>query len=139
MGKADLHDQCNPGIPDNDFKTVCEICRNVDCSRAGGVASPWTQRMQEQAEALLRNPKFGNPGDPKYAKLADIPTVEPQPEWPKPQHRVKNTEVPRGGIMVGGGPPPARKQPAHDPWAVPKKSKDVVEVGATVRMGKKES
>lgn len=132
MKKTDLSKSCNDqGIPQQDFDQICKACRNPECTRAGSVESPWTQRMKEQVDRLLINPKFGDPKNPKYADLSPLPTVPVQ--W-------SNTPVPKGGIMLGGPPPNTedKGEPA-DPWAVPKKPKNLVRVGATVKMGDKDS
>ena len=62
----------------------------------------------------------------------------PSPRGPLPSGL--NTSTPQGGIMLGGGPPPAKHDPgsgeAVDPWAPPKhKEERVIEVGGRVSFG----
>lgn len=80
------------------------------------------------------------------SRLAPTEPAEPAPDPVRPPPSPRgplptgmNTPSPQGGIMVGGGPPPASDPaPAEpvDPWAPPKAKKDrVIEVGGRVSFG----
>lgn len=73
-------------------------------------------------------------------KMSRVPAApEPAPDPTRPSKRSApprpsfNTNMPSGGVMVGGGPAP---EPAPDPWAVPAESKErVIGVGGKITFG----
>jgi len=76
----------------------------------------------------------------KRARAADMipekpaahPT-RPERKAPTPPRPSFNTNMPSGGVMVGGGPPPP---PEPDPWAAPEAPKErVIGVGGKITFG----
>jgi hypothetical protein len=75
--KKDLINGCNePGTKwfthnIGEFqKTICRICRNPECIRAGNSETPWHARMEQQPEYLINNPVFSDLSLPKHQELA---------------------------------------------------------------------
>jgi len=78
----------------------------------------------------------------KRARAADMmPPTEPAPNPTRPERRGPpppprpsfNTNMPTGGVMVGGGSPPP---PEPDPWSAPTKPKErVIGVGGKITFG----
>lgn len=77
----------------------------------------------------------------KRARAADMmPTKDPAPNPTRPERRSSapprpsfNTNMPSGGVMVGGGEPPPAEP---DPWAAPAAPKErVIGVGGSITFG----
>jgi hypothetical protein len=76
----------------------------------------------------------------KRARAADMMPTKPAPNPTRPERRSSapprpsfNTNLPSGGVMVGGGEPPA---PEPDPWAAPAAPKErVIGVGGSITFG----
>ena len=75
----------------------------------------------------------------KRARAADMTPMKPAPNPTRPERKRPppprpsfNTNMPSGGVMVGGGPPPA---PEADPWAAPAPKERVIGVGGKVTFG----
>lgn len=84
----------------------------------------------------------GPPTQPvQKQKDPETPTQQVPKQDPPDPHNAPTRPVPLAGYNVPsqsgkiiGGPAPD----PHDPWAVPKKPKNVVDVGATIKMNKKD-
>jgi hypothetical protein len=80
-------------------------------------------------------------GPPEPAPVAEPeppPAPRPQPVANPPPLAMINTEFPDEGVMIGGGPPPAKPSQSspkeEDSWA-PKPKQTVVPRGTKIRMG----
>jgi len=117
-----------------------------------------TAVVDEAVRQLARSrgqdePDLPQPAEDDFAQAAEeilegLPEPEPEtPTEPKPQapqHPKKdpqfkppnrgNTEVPVGGIMIGGEAPPTPEQEV-DSWAPPAETGTVVKAGAVIRLG----
>jgi len=112
----------------------------VDDVQLSGTGSN-TASAVEQAVAALSTGKVAArpvapvatpapPVAPLVVAVAPPPLVVPTPR------PYGNTNAPAAGIMVGGGPPPARVA-LVDQWAVPVPPKNIIAVGGTVVLGGK--
>lgn len=100
------------------------VCKHLTTVRA------WYEDQAQLAENAAREQaQLQTPQPP-------VPTSDPR----VPVQPPLNTPMPRGGVMIGGTPPPPETPPTpvprtrapHDPWAIPKDQ--VVAPGATVKM-----
>ena len=101
-------------------------CKHIDTVRA------WYEENQEEESAPVPPPVTPQTAPPQ----APRPKTPPPPRDPRlpPEQEPLNTPMPQGGVMLGGDPSdprgPQTRQPAKDPWAIPKET--VVEPGARV-------
>lgn len=119
-------------------------------SRRGDWSVPTPEEVERAAAAVQITPLTPPPqeeGDPvnepeDSLEEAPLPKEPPKP-LPRPPKREPtfrpakgNTNMPIGGIMLGGDPAPTLHRLPADPWAPPPKPKGkVVKPGATIRFG----
>lgn len=58
--------------PEQFKQTFCRVCRNGGCVRSAVAGTKWQQRIDTQVDRLLVHPKFGDPKDPQYARVAQV-------------------------------------------------------------------
>ncbi len=121
----------------------CANCFNPKCQHSRVSGTLWERRISTQEDRLF-NPLFADPSSSRYEPLVktEWPEVKPQgwvslndqkdSQTTGPSFSRRNTQVPAGGIMVGGSATPTT--PAADPWALPPRT---LKAGATVKMGGK--
>jgi len=63
--------------PEQFDQSFCQVCKNLDCIRAGWAESSWVERMSTQVDRLLDNPNFADPRDPQYNRVRehDFPSL----------------------------------------------------------------
>ena len=83
---------------------------------------------------LKRAPKVTQEEEPVRQAPTPPPTHPSDSAPPTLLVKAFNTNLPDGGLMIGGGPPPP-PEPEPDPWAAPPKPIKTVPVGGRVRFG----
>ena len=58
-------------------EAFCQVCKNLECVRAGWAESAWVQRMATQVDRLLDNPNFADERDPRFRRVRehDFPSL----------------------------------------------------------------
>ena len=58
-------------------EAFCQVCKNLECIRAGWAESAWVQRMSTQVDRLLDNPNFADERDPRFRHVRehDFPSL----------------------------------------------------------------
>ena len=58
-------------------EAFCQVCKNLECVRAGWAESAWVQRMATQVDRLLENPTFADERDPRFRHVRehDFPSL----------------------------------------------------------------
>jgi hypothetical protein len=92
------------------------------------------QSEEVQVVAETEDPSLNPAPPPDGSTTRSSPAAWRQMGTRNLMPKAKNTNFPTDGIMIDGSPAPPPPEPA-DPWAVPEKPGNVVEVGGTVVLG----